>query len=151
MVHQCSLTISIVHLTCCVISVCCTCALLSIFYYLCAICIMISIHICYRVGVFEGDPTKWTNGWCYSDWRDRFGGEGVQPHHHPYTLTHPHIHTHTHTHTHIHTHTQTQTHILTHTHTHKETFENLILNGMDLSRFGESLLDPDIDIEDYFD
>ena len=33
----------------------------------------------------------------------------------------------------------------------QETFENLILNQMDLSRFGESLLDPDIDIEDYFD
>ena len=42
-------------------------------------------------------------------------------------------------------------HTHTHTHTHKETFENLILNGMDLSRYGESLLDPDIDIEDYFD
>ena len=33
----------------------------------------------------------------------------------------------------------------------QETFENLILNQMDLSRFGESLLDPGIDIEDYFD
>ncbi|EDV26459.1 uncharacterized protein TRIADDRAFT_22271 [Trichoplax adhaerens] len=33
----------------------------------------------------------------------------------------------------------------------EETFENLILNQMDLSRFGESLLDPSIDIEDYFD
>ena len=33
----------------------------------------------------------------------------------------------------------------------QETFENLILNQMDLSRFGESLLDPDVDIEDYFD
>ena len=33
----------------------------------------------------------------------------------------------------------------------QETGENLILNQMDLSRFGESLLDPDIDIEDYFD
>ena len=33
----------------------------------------------------------------------------------------------------------------------QETFENLILNQMDLSRFGEELLNPDIDIEDYFD
>ena len=33
----------------------------------------------------------------------------------------------------------------------EETFENLILNQMDLSRFGEQLLDPNIDIEDYFD
>lgn len=33
----------------------------------------------------------------------------------------------------------------------EETFENLILNQMDLSSFGEDLLDPDIDIEDYFD
>lgn len=33
----------------------------------------------------------------------------------------------------------------------EETFENLILNQMDLSRYGESLLDPNIDIEDYFD
>ncbi|CAN2391011.1 cellular response to oxidative stress [Pristimantis euphronides] len=33
----------------------------------------------------------------------------------------------------------------------EETFENLILNGMDLSAYGERLLDPDIDIEDYFD
>jgi NAD(P)H-nitrite reductase large subunit len=33
----------------------------------------------------------------------------------------------------------------------EETFENLILNQMDLSRFGEDLLNPDIDIEDYFD
>jgi NAD(P)H-nitrite reductase large subunit len=33
----------------------------------------------------------------------------------------------------------------------EETFENLILNQMDLSAFGESLLDPSIDIEDYFD
>ncbi|XP_067860833.1 pyridine nucleotide-disulfide oxidoreductase domain-containing protein 1 [Heptranchias perlo] len=31
------------------------------------------------------------------------------------------------------------------------TFENLILNQMDLSAYGEDLLDPDIDIEDYFD
>ncbi|XP_069819823.1 pyridine nucleotide-disulfide oxidoreductase domain-containing protein 1 [Dendropsophus ebraccatus] len=33
----------------------------------------------------------------------------------------------------------------------EETFENLILNGMDLSAYGEDLLDPNIDIEDYFD
>lgn len=33
----------------------------------------------------------------------------------------------------------------------EETFENLILNQMDLSSYGEDLLDPSIDIEDYFD
>lgn len=33
----------------------------------------------------------------------------------------------------------------------EETFENLILNQMDLTRYGEDLLNPDIDIEDYFD
>uniref|UniRef100_A0A8C2VV03 Pyridine nucleotide-disulfide oxidoreductase domain-containing protein 1 n=2 Tax=Chinchilla lanigera TaxID=34839 RepID=A0A8C2VV03_CHILA len=33
----------------------------------------------------------------------------------------------------------------------EETFENLILNQMDLSPYGEELLDPNIDIEDYFD
>ncbi|XP_056408940.1 pyridine nucleotide-disulfide oxidoreductase domain-containing protein 1 isoform X2 [Hyla sarda] len=33
----------------------------------------------------------------------------------------------------------------------EETFENLILNRMDLSVYGEDLLDPNIDIEDYFD
>ena len=33
----------------------------------------------------------------------------------------------------------------------EETFENLILNHMDLSEYGEDLLNPDIDIEDYFD
>ncbi|XP_018007351.1 pyridine nucleotide-disulfide oxidoreductase domain-containing protein 1 [Hyalella azteca] len=33
----------------------------------------------------------------------------------------------------------------------EETFENLILNQMDLSAYGEDLLDPDVDIEDYFD
>ncbi|XP_042529311.1 pyridine nucleotide-disulfide oxidoreductase domain-containing protein 1 [Dipodomys spectabilis] len=33
----------------------------------------------------------------------------------------------------------------------EETFENLILNQMDLSRYGEDLLDPNVDIEDYFD
>lgn len=33
----------------------------------------------------------------------------------------------------------------------EETFENLILNQMDLSSYGEDLLNPNIDIEDYFD
>ena len=33
----------------------------------------------------------------------------------------------------------------------EETFENLILNQMDLSIYGEDLLDPNIDIEDFFD
>ncbi len=33
----------------------------------------------------------------------------------------------------------------------EETFENLILNGLDLSHYGKDILDPDIDIEDYFD
>eukprot|EP01132_Coremiostelium_polycephalum_P008419 gene8419-10338_t len=33
----------------------------------------------------------------------------------------------------------------------EETFENLILNQIDLSTFGEDILNPDIDIEDYFD
>ncbi|CAG0912432.1 unnamed protein product [Notodromas monacha] len=33
----------------------------------------------------------------------------------------------------------------------EETFENLILNQLDLSVYGEDLLDPGIDIEDYFD
>lgn len=33
----------------------------------------------------------------------------------------------------------------------EETLENLILNQMDVSSFGEHLLDPNIDIEDYFD
>ncbi|XP_022107218.1 pyridine nucleotide-disulfide oxidoreductase domain-containing protein 1-like [Acanthaster planci] len=33
----------------------------------------------------------------------------------------------------------------------EETFENLILNKIDLSAYGENLLDPNIDIEDYFD
>ncbi|XP_059969929.1 pyridine nucleotide-disulfide oxidoreductase domain-containing protein 1 isoform X1 [Mesoplodon densirostris] len=33
----------------------------------------------------------------------------------------------------------------------EETFENLILNQMNLSAYGEDLLDPSIDIEDYFD
>ncbi|VCX36521.1 unnamed protein product, partial [Gulo gulo] len=33
----------------------------------------------------------------------------------------------------------------------EETFENLILNQTDLSSYGEDLLDPNIDLEDYFD
>lgn len=33
----------------------------------------------------------------------------------------------------------------------EETFENLILNQMDLTPYGEELLNPNIDIEDYFD
>lgn len=33
----------------------------------------------------------------------------------------------------------------------EETFENLILNGLDLSHFGENLLHPDVELEDYFD
>ncbi|XP_076860845.1 pyridine nucleotide-disulfide oxidoreductase domain-containing protein 1 isoform X2 [Brachyhypopomus gauderio] len=33
----------------------------------------------------------------------------------------------------------------------EETFENLILNKMDLSPYGQELLNPNIDIEDYFD
>jgi NAD(P)H-nitrite reductase large subunit len=33
----------------------------------------------------------------------------------------------------------------------EETFENLILNQIDVSPYGEDLLDPNIDIEDYFD
>lgn len=33
----------------------------------------------------------------------------------------------------------------------EETFENLILNQMDLTAYGEELLNPDIDIEGYFD
>ncbi|EGG19973.1 pyridine nucleotide-disulfide oxidoreductase domain-containing protein 1 [Cavenderia fasciculata] len=33
----------------------------------------------------------------------------------------------------------------------EETFENLILNQIDLSRYGQELLNPNIDIEDYFD
>ena len=33
----------------------------------------------------------------------------------------------------------------------EETFENLILNGTDLSYLGEELLNPDVDIPDYFD
>ena len=33
----------------------------------------------------------------------------------------------------------------------EETFENLILGGVDLSRFGPELLDPEFDVADYFD
>ena len=33
----------------------------------------------------------------------------------------------------------------------EETFENLILDGIDLSRYGPEILDPDVDIEDFFD
>lgn len=33
----------------------------------------------------------------------------------------------------------------------EETFENLILNRLDVSSFGIHLLDPSIDIGDYFD
>ena len=33
----------------------------------------------------------------------------------------------------------------------EETFENLILNELDIGFLGESLLDPGVDIEDYFD
>ena len=33
----------------------------------------------------------------------------------------------------------------------EETFENLILNGTDVSPYGDALLDPDVDLEDYFD
>lgn len=33
----------------------------------------------------------------------------------------------------------------------EETTENLILNQLDLSPYGDDILDPDIDIEDYFD
>lgn len=33
----------------------------------------------------------------------------------------------------------------------EETFENLILNQIDVSAYGEDLINPDIDIEDYFD
>lgn len=33
----------------------------------------------------------------------------------------------------------------------EETFENLILNQLDISQYGENLLNSDIDIDDYFD
>ena len=33
----------------------------------------------------------------------------------------------------------------------EETFENLILNQTDLTRFGPALLDPETDLGDYFD
>ena len=32
-----------------------------------------------------------------------------------------------------------------------ETFENLILNQIDVSPYGVDLLNPEIDIDDYFD
>ena len=32
-----------------------------------------------------------------------------------------------------------------------QTFENLILNRLDLREFGARLLDDDVDLEDYFD
>ena len=33
----------------------------------------------------------------------------------------------------------------------EETFENLILDGLDLSRYGPDLLDPDIELDHMFD
>ena len=33
----------------------------------------------------------------------------------------------------------------------EDTFENLILNQIDVSALGEDLLNPDIEIDDYFD
>ena len=33
----------------------------------------------------------------------------------------------------------------------EETFENLILDGLDLSRYGPALLDPDVEIDHMFD
>lgn len=33
----------------------------------------------------------------------------------------------------------------------EETFENLILDGLDLSRYGPALLDPDFEIDHIFD
>lgn len=33
----------------------------------------------------------------------------------------------------------------------EETFENLLLNQLDLTPFGDDILNPDVDIEDYFD
>lgn len=33
----------------------------------------------------------------------------------------------------------------------EETMENLILNGLDVSRLGDELLDAEIDLEDFFD
>ena len=33
----------------------------------------------------------------------------------------------------------------------EETMENLILDGLDLTPYGADILDPDVDIEDYFD
>ena len=33
----------------------------------------------------------------------------------------------------------------------EETFENLILDGLDLSAYGPTILDPEVDLEAYFD
>ena len=33
----------------------------------------------------------------------------------------------------------------------EETMENLIMDGLDVSGIADSLLDPDVDLEDYFD
>lgn len=33
----------------------------------------------------------------------------------------------------------------------EEAFENLILDGLDLSRYGPGILDPDVEIGDLFD
>jgi hypothetical protein len=33
----------------------------------------------------------------------------------------------------------------------EETFENLILNGIDVSSLADDLLDPEVDLEDFFD
>ncbi len=33
----------------------------------------------------------------------------------------------------------------------EETFENLILDGIDLSRYGPEFMDPDIDLQEVFD
>ena len=33
----------------------------------------------------------------------------------------------------------------------EEVLENLILSGIDLSRYGPEMLDPEVDLEDYFD
>ncbi len=33
----------------------------------------------------------------------------------------------------------------------EEAFENVILNQIDISHLGEDILNPDVDIEDYFD
>ena len=33
----------------------------------------------------------------------------------------------------------------------EEVFENLILSSIDLTRFGPEILDPEVDLEDFFD